>query len=102
MVDDEMEHGVPPTVVQRPINRRRLSEKVVSAARFSQKMNRRQSSNLPHLNLVKMRLHGRDDNMKLLKNKLREFAKAKNSGDDDGHDDVARRLELLLVSGVSG
>lgn len=79
------------------IDRQQLSDVVTQAAKISRKASQlsSQSSSLTQLNLANMHLHGRDEDMNLLKRKLHEFAKV-----DDA--DAARRLELLLVAGVSG
>ena len=69
-----------------------LSGKVVQAAAGSKRINREVPS-LARLRLSNMRLHGREGDMKLLKNKLRDLAK-KEKG--------AALPEIVLVSGVSG
>jgi hypothetical protein len=69
-----------------------LSVKVVQAAEGSKRINREVSS-LAQLRLSNMRLHGREDDMKLLKSKLRDLAKK---------EEGAALPEIVLVSGVSG
>lgn len=49
----------------------------------------------------KLQLHGRDDDVKALRSKLRELAQQNKGGGDDG-EPPARQPEMLLVRGVSG
>eukprot|EP00984_Skeletonema_dohrnii_P035049 scaffold34601_cov142-Skeletonema_dohrnii-CCMP3373.AAC.5 len=77
-----------------------LAEIVVTAAESSQNINKRISSNIAQLRVSNMHLHGRDDDIKLLRSKLRELAK-KDDGDEE--DDVKNHIgEMILVSGLSG
>ena len=70
-------------------NAQELSDVVTKAATSSKKFNSR-SSSLTQLNIANMNLHGREDDMKLLKTKLREFTKEKSNH------------ELILIAGESG
>ncbi|KAL7537929.1 hypothetical protein ACHAXR_012069 [Thalassiosira sp. AJA248-18] len=105
MLGGTMKPAVTPTVendAPAPAGRlQRLSDGVTEAAKAARKVNK-VSSNLTQLNLANMHLHGRDDDMQLLKNKLRAFAKVDSKDDDAIDDDATRRLELVLVAGVSG
>ena len=50
-----------------------------------------------------MKLHGRNDDIKLLRSKLRELAKAKDVEEDDEEDAAKYHVgEMILVSGTSG
>ena len=76
-----------------------LADIVVTAAESSQQINT-QISNIAQLRISNMKLHGRDDDIKLLRRKLRELAKKK-----DGDEDAAAKMhvgEMILVSGTSG
>eukprot|EP00984_Skeletonema_dohrnii_P034356 scaffold33538_cov179-Skeletonema_dohrnii-CCMP3373.AAC.1 len=78
---------------------RQLAEVVVTAAESSRQINK-QISNIAQLRLSNMQLHGRDDDIKLLRSKLRETAK---KDDCDEEDDVKNHVgEMILVSGKSG
>ena len=79
---------------------RQLAEIVVTAAESSQNINKRISSNIAQLRVSSMQLHGRDDDIKLLRRKLRELAKK----DDCDEEDAAKNHvgEMILVSGTSG
>ncbi|KAK1737912.1 putative AAA ATPase [Skeletonema marinoi] len=78
---------------------RHLAEIIVTAAESSQHANK-QISNIAQLRLSNMQLHGRDDDIKLLRRKLRELAKK----DDCDEEDAAKNHvgEMILVSGTSG
>jgi hypothetical protein len=77
---------------------RQLSDKVVKAAEDARRgSNLHRTTSLAQLRLVNMRLHGREDDIKLLKSKLVEL---KNRSADTGGE--GKRPELILVSGVSG
>ena len=82
----------------------RLSDKVVAAANESSgrlTTRRRSEIALSQLNIAKLKLHGREEDMKILRGKLREFTKVEkevsltDSGKKESH-------ELLLIAGVSG
>ena len=77
-----------------------LAAIVVTAAESSQQINK-ESANIAQLRVSNMKLHGRDDDIKLLRIKLRELAKKKVDGDED---DAAKNHvgEMILVSGTSG
>eukprot|EP00984_Skeletonema_dohrnii_P030270 scaffold21650_cov76-Skeletonema_dohrnii-CCMP3373.AAC.1 len=78
---------------------RHLAEIVVTAAESSQNINK-QISNIAQLRLSNMQLHGRDDDIKLLRSKLRGLAK---KDDCDEEDAVENHVgEMILVSGSSG
>eukprot|EP00984_Skeletonema_dohrnii_P010831 scaffold4246_cov76-Skeletonema_dohrnii-CCMP3373.AAC.4 len=78
---------------------RHLAEIVVTAAESSRNINK-QISNIAQLRLSNMQLHGRDDDIKLLRRKLRETAK---KDDCDEEDAVKNHVgEMILVSGTSG
>lgn len=73
-------------------NTQKLSDQVLRASAVESSNRRklvRQRTTLAQLHLANMKLHGREDDLKLLKSKLVKL-------DDDS------RPELLLVSGVSG
>eukprot|EP00985_Skeletonema_marinoi_P004473 scaffold1955_cov122-Skeletonema_marinoi.AAC.1 len=76
-----------------------LAEIVVTAAESSQNINNR-ISNSAQLRLSNMQLHGRDNDIKLLRSKLRELAK-KDDCDEEG---AAKNHvgKMILVSGTSG
>eukprot|EP00984_Skeletonema_dohrnii_P000213 scaffold65_cov186-Skeletonema_dohrnii-CCMP3373.AAC.2 len=78
---------------------RHLAEIVVAAAESSK--NNKRISNIAQLRISNMQLHGRDDDIKLLRRKLRELAK-----NDDGDEEDAMQNhhvgEMILVSGTSG
>ncbi|KAK1740394.1 putative AAA ATPase [Skeletonema marinoi] len=79
---------------------RHLAQIVVTAAESSQHVNK-QISNIAQLRISNMQLHGRDDDIKLLRSKLRELAKK----DDGDEEDAAKNRhvgEMILVSGTSG
>eukprot|EP00984_Skeletonema_dohrnii_P025456 scaffold14617_cov113-Skeletonema_dohrnii-CCMP3373.AAC.5 len=80
---------------------RDLADIVVTAAESSRNINR-ESANIAQLRVSNMKLHGRDDHMKLLRSKLRELAKAKDVDEDE--EDAAKYHvgEMILVSGTSG
>ncbi len=88
-----------------------LAEIVVTAAKSSRKMNT-QASDIAQLRLSNMKLHGRDDDIKLLRSKLRELDKKnddkeeqKNNGrhdDESNHNKQSTNNNLILVSGISG
>eukprot|EP00985_Skeletonema_marinoi_P020186 scaffold11867_cov245-Skeletonema_marinoi.AAC.1 len=76
-----------------------LADIVVTATESSQQINT-QISNIAQLRISNMKLHGRDDDIKLLRRKLRELAKKK-----DGDEDAAANKhvgEMIFVSGTSG
>lgn len=77
-----------------------LSERVVTTATSSKKFNKR-SATLSQLALDNVKLHGRDDHVKLLKRKLRDFTVKKDSTDESNKAE-AHQSELLLVAGASG
>jgi len=78
---------------------RHLAEIVVTAADSSQKINK-QISNIAQLRVSNMQLHGRDDDVKLLRRKLRELAQKKDGVEEDA---VKNHVgEMILVSGSSG
>ncbi len=81
-----------------------LADIVVTAAESSRKINK-QAANIAQLRVSNMTLHGRDDEIKLLRSKLRELEK----DDDDVKDDDGKTPNeqptngnLILVSGISG
>eukprot|EP00984_Skeletonema_dohrnii_P038658 scaffold42165_cov155-Skeletonema_dohrnii-CCMP3373.AAC.4 len=89
-----------------------LADIVITAAESSRNINR-ESANIAQLRVSNMQLHGRDDEMKLLRNKLRELAKADSAGrrsprsvaSKDGDEEHAAKYhvgEMILVSGTSG
>ncbi len=89
-----------------------LAKVVVTAAERSQKINP-QEPNIAHLRLSNMKLYGRDDDIKLLRSKLRELAKERknNVGDnmqnkgglhDEDHLNKSISNNLILVAGKSG
>jgi hypothetical protein len=77
---------------------RHLAEIIVAAAESSK--NNKRISNIAQLRISNMQLHGRDDDIKLLRRKLRELAK---NDDGDEEDAVKNHVgEMILVSGTSG
>lgn len=93
-----------------PSTTQQLADIVVTAAESSRKINK-QAANIAQLRVSNMKLHGRDDEIKLLRSKLRELEK------DDDEEDAAQNIEqhdgknpsekstnsnLILVSGISG
>jgi len=92
-----------------------LADIVVTAAQSRRTINKRSSSTIDQLRLSNMNLHGRDDDIKLLREKLRELAK-KNEEDAAKDDNVGKpnpnknadnesnssNSSLILVSGTSG
>jgi len=77
-----------------------LTDIVVTAAESSQnqKINK-QIFNIAQLRVSNMQLHGRDDDIKLLRSKLRELAEKKHGEEDAAKSRVG---EMILVSGTSG
>ena len=112
-----------------PTNTREISERVVKAAESSRR-SKKVTSSLAQLRLANMKLHGREDDMKLLRGKLLELKKNSkwdkndNSTDKGTKDEIegstlvredSRRRtsivnieqigilpELILISGISG
>eukprot|EP00984_Skeletonema_dohrnii_P006893 scaffold2461_cov78-Skeletonema_dohrnii-CCMP3373.AAC.1 len=97
---------------------RHLAEIVITAAESEskQKINEH-SANIAQLRISNMKLHGRDEDIKLLRRKLRELAKKKEDDDEDtaknhvsemmtsNKPDPNKQLNnsnLILVSGTSG
>ncbi len=91
-------------------NRRResttqiLADTVVAAA--SRKINT-QAADVAQLRLSNLKLHGRDDEIKLLRSKLRELAKKDDNKEDAAPQNNGPHAEsissnLILVSGTSG
>ncbi len=95
---------------------RQLADIVVTAAKSSRKINK-QATNIAKLRVSNMKLHGRDDDIKLLRGKLRELIKKTDDDDekgdaaqaqnneqrDDNEDDsTSNNNNLILVSGTSG
>ncbi len=91
---------------------RDLANTVVTAAKSSQKINT-QAANIAQLRLSNLKLHGRDDDIKLLRCKFLEVAKKKgndvdatqNNGRNDDEPDPNKKStnnNLILVSGISG
>lgn len=74
-------------------NTQELSDMVVKAAKNSRRVNKA-ASNLTQLNLIDMKLYGREEDMKLLRSKLLAL---KNRADA-----TETMPELVLISGVSG
>ena len=75
--------------------KQRLSFKVTEAVRNAKNLNRQDLPSLAQLRLAYLPLHGREDDLKLLKSKLRELGKRKEGGGISQH-------ELLLITGMSG
>lgn len=72
-----------------------LSDAVIKAAQNSRRVNKHAS--LTQLRITNMKLHGREDDMKLLRDKLREL---KNSKVDDNNN-TKRRLSMRRLSSAS-
>lgn len=80
----------------------RITDEVVTAARDSRKgAKAKVSPSLAQLKMQNMSLHGREDDMKLLKAKLRDVRTKERQHDDAGIN-ATSRPELVLLSGVSG
>ena len=77
-----------------------LADIVVTAAESSQKINN-QIFNIAQLRVSNMQIHGRDDDIKLLRSKLRDLAEKKDVGDEE-YAAKSRAGEMVLVSGTSG
>lgn len=77
---------------------RELSESIVKAAQSGRGANKI-PSNLSQLRLANMKLHGREDDMELLKAKLLELKKGKCEKNNKSDNSLP---ELVLISGVSG
>jgi len=77
-------------------NAQELSDMVVKAAENSRRVNK-VSSNLTLLNINDMKLHGREEDMKLLRSKLLELKNGR-----EGDDATKSMPELVLISGISG
>eukprot|EP00984_Skeletonema_dohrnii_P005445 scaffold1913_cov151-Skeletonema_dohrnii-CCMP3373.AAC.2 len=76
-----------------------LADIVATATENSPNINR-ESNNVAQLRISNMQLHGRDDDIKLLRSKLRELTKKK---DGDEEDAIKSHVgEMILVSGTSG
>ncbi len=90
---------------------RQLADVIVTAAQSSRKVNI-DAANIAQLHLSNLKLHGRGDDIKLLRSKLREFVKKKNDEEDaaqnnERHDESNLKRQsannnLILVSGTSG
>jgi len=93
---------------------RQLADVVVTAAQSSRKTNTG-AANIAQLRLSNLKLHGRDEDIKILRSKLREFVKKKKNDEEDAaqnnerHDESNLRLKsqstknnIILVSGTSG
>ncbi len=109
------------SVVSASSSTRQLANSVVTAAESSRKISTH-AANIAQLRLSNMQLHGRDDDIKLLRSKFRELMKkddnkedsARNIGEDDTaqkkgeHDDEtipdkqSTNNNLVLISGISG
>ena len=78
-------------------NTRELSDMVVKAAESSRK-SKRATSSLAQLRLANMKLHGREEDMKLLRRKLLEQKNKTNEKNNATH----YLPGLILISGISG
>lgn len=81
-----------------PTNTRELSERVVKAAESSRRA-KKVTSGLAQLRLANMKLHGREDDIKLLRGKLLELKK---KGKEENNNNMNALPELVLISGISG
>lgn len=81
---------------------RRLSDEMVKAAKKSMHFSQSQApaTSLAQLRISNMKLHGREEDMKLLKTKLHGLTAKKI--DDKKEAPVSSLPEILLVAGVSG
>ena len=77
---------------------RNLANIVVEAAESSRKINRA-ASNLALLRISKTNLHGRDDEIKLLRGKLRELATKRSC---EGDEQQTSSTNIIVVAGKSG
>jgi predicted ATPase len=71
---------------------RHLADIVVTAAQNRRKINK-QSSNIDKLRLSNMKLHGREENIKLLRGKLRDLAKNKKNEEDAAENNVGEMMK---------
>eukprot|EP00984_Skeletonema_dohrnii_P034809 scaffold33706_cov227-Skeletonema_dohrnii-CCMP3373.AAC.1 len=76
-----------------------LADIVVAAAQSSRKKST-VSTTIAQLRVSNMKLHGRDDDIELLRSKLRELAKKKDGEEEDAAKNHVG--EMILVSGTSG
>ena len=80
---------------ERTDRKQRLSIKVTESEKMARSSNRQNSLSLAQLRLADLRLHGREDDLNLLRSKLREL------GTGNERDSIVQR-ELLLITGMSG
>jgi len=80
-----------------------LVDIVVTAAQSHRKINKRSSSNIDQLRLSNMNLHGREEDIKLLRGKLRKLAKKNKEGAAANNvNESNSNNSLIFVSGKSG
>lgn len=93
--------GTPPHRVS--ASRRELVDKVVQASvdarRMSNNTKHERHNSLSQLRLAELHLHGRDEDLKILRSKLLELKKGKAVNENNAG---ASRPELILVSGETG
>ena len=89
---------VAPTITQE------LTDKVLTASVKARRHSyREEEPSLAQLHLTNMRLHGRENDLKLLNSKLRDLNKVQSSDATTNNSDVIKpRPQLLLVAGASG
>ncbi len=104
-----------PSVRSSSPSTRDLANSVVIAAKNSRKINKH-AANIAQLRLSNLKLHGRDDVIKLLRSKFRELAKVNDENvdkkdaaqnnrrhaDESNHHNQSTNNNLILVSGISG
>ncbi len=94
-------------LVEESYSARQLADVIVTAAKSSRKINIDAANiGIAQLRLSNLKLHGRSDDIKLLRSKLQEFHKKKKN-DEERHDESNLKRQstnnnLILVSGTSG
>lgn len=95
------ELDVDSSVSTTPTNTREISERVVKAAESSRR-SKKVTSSLAQLRLANMKLHGREDDMKLLRSKLLELKKRGKEDSNNSSSTDTSLPELIFISGISG
>src|SRR6056300_1506167 len=80
-------------------NSKSLSAAVIKAAQSSRRVNKHAS--LTQLRITNMKLHGREDDMKLLRDKLRELKNSKVNDNNGNDNNTKRRLSMRRLSSAS-
>ena len=90
-----------PTILSTSDTMRNSFDAVVEEAIVSRDSNE-QTSSPGQLCIANMKLHGREDEMKLLQEKLLEMRNGRDEKDDINDNKKRRPPEMILISGVSG